>query len=34
MTRPCRCPVCTADRWDHRLIGFVAGLLVAWRVAA
>ena len=26
---PCRCSVCTADRWAHRAIGFVAGLLVA-----
>ena len=26
---PCRCSVCTADRWGHRLIGFVAGLLLA-----
>ena len=29
MTRPCRCSVCQADRWGHRLIGFVAGLLLA-----
>ena len=26
---PCRCSTCTADRWGHRLIGFVVGLLLA-----
>ena len=26
---PCRCSVCQGDRWAHRLIGFVVGLLVA-----